>query len=55
MNKYLKYVSIFVLFIAQIAANTPSQLGSYQPEVPCGLKKWLFTFLIYKDFYIQFN
>ncbi len=39
MNKYLKYVSIFVLFIAQIAANTPSQLGSYQPEVPCGLKK----------------
>lgn len=39
MKKYLKYISVFVLLIAQIAAGTPSQLGSYQPEIPEKLKK----------------
>ena len=39
MKKYLKYISVFVLLVAQFAANTPSQLGSYQPEVPAKLRK----------------
>lgn len=38
MNKCLKYISIFVLFIAQFAANTPSQLGSFQLKAPSKLK-----------------
>ena len=47
MKKILKYLSLFILVIAQFAAATPSQLGSYQAEVPNKLKKWLFTFLVF--------
>ena len=39
MKKILKYLSLFILVIAQFAAATPSQLGSYQAEVPNKLKK----------------
>ena len=38
MKKILKYLSLFILVIAQFAAATPSQLGSYQAEVPNKLK-----------------
>ena len=38
-EKILKYLSLFILVIAQFAAATPSQLGSYQAEVPNKLKK----------------
>ncbi|MFR1688165.1 MAG: AgrD family cyclic lactone autoinducer peptide [Massilimicrobiota timonensis] len=39
MKKILVYVSIFILAIAKIAANTPSQLGSFQLDAPKKLKK----------------
>ena len=39
MNKFLKVFSLFVFFLANFAANTPSQLGLYQMEAPNELKK----------------
>ena len=50
MRKLLKFVSIFVLVVAQFAANTPSQLGSYQLTAPKQLKKWVFTFFVLNNF-----
>ncbi|RGE91322.1 cyclic lactone autoinducer peptide [Coprobacillus sp. AM23-9LB] len=39
MKKVLKFLSLFVLVVAEFAANTPSQLGSYQMDAPKQLKK----------------
>lgn len=39
MKKVLKFLSVFVLVVAEFAANTPSQLGSYQMDAPKQLKK----------------
>lgn len=39
MKKYLKYVAVMVLFVAQFSANTPSQLGAFQLKAPEKLKK----------------
>lgn len=50
MKKVLKFLSVFVLVVAEFAANTPSQLGSYQMDAPKQLKKWLFTFFVLNNF-----
>ena len=39
MKKHLYLLSVFVLFVAQFAASTPSQIGHFQAEVPEKLKK----------------
>lgn len=39
MKKHLYLLSAFVLFVAQFAASTPSQIGHFQAEVPEKLKK----------------
>lgn len=52
MNKIFKYIGLLVFYIACFAANTPSQLGSYQIEAPKSLKKWLFTFFAFESIYL---
>ena len=39
MKKVLKFLSVLVLVVAEFAANTPSQLGSYHMDAPKQLKK----------------
>ena len=50
MKKVLKFLSVLVLVVAEFAANTPSQLGSYQMDAPKQQKKWLFTFFVLNNF-----
>lgn len=39
MEKILRTIQVTLLNIAKISANTPSQIGLYQPKVPKKLKK----------------
>ena len=50
MKKVLKFLSLFVLVVAEFAANTPSQLGSYQMDAPNNLKSDYSLFLFLNNF-----
>lgn len=39
MKKILKAITTFILFISYFAANTSSQLGTFQIDAPDSLKK----------------
>ena len=51
MKKHLYLLSAFVLFVAQFAASTPSQIGHFQAEVPEKLKKLKLFNILYLCYY----